>query len=91
MTEKDRAEFNEWVSKMEHHDINWKPMWDFPTVAEDKKIKDRPLVVMTDMGYVFSAFYDGRGKFALASIRNCKVEYDTIEKKSSLIAWAFIE
>lgn len=78
-----------WPTDIWPTDIGWKHISKFPTLSECPDLKNREMVIMTDMGYVFSAFYEGRKGFAVATIRNGKVYYDEYEQKRNIVWWAF--
>lgn len=44
------------------------------------------LIIMTDMGYVFQAFYED-GKFLVSNVKNYKVYFDEWIEQENIIKW----
>lgn len=51
-----------------------------------KPDRNSDLIVMTDMGYIFEAVYDG-DKFLLSNVKNFKVYFEPWIEQESILKW----
>jgi len=75
------------------NDCNWHPISEFPTLKECPKLKDKQIIIVTDLGWAFGAFYDGRKGFSIVnSDRNHfgKIDLFNHIKKESVVLWCFV-